>query len=91
MNELCRLAPTLAENGLFVIFKRLPKTRLIVLTTGAEIGVASSFSWRKLVSLHFFQGGNWCRFIFFMPKLVSLQEFKIVLVSFPDRSFSALK
>ena len=32
-SELRRLAPTLAENGLFVIFKRTKKTRLIILTT----------------------------------------------------------
>ena len=32
-NELRRLAPTLAENGLFVIFKRTDKARLIILTT----------------------------------------------------------
>jgi hypothetical protein len=32
-SELRRLAPTLAENGLFVIFKRNRKTRLITLTT----------------------------------------------------------
>jgi hypothetical protein len=32
-NELRRLAPTLAENGLFVIFKRNRQRRLIVLTT----------------------------------------------------------
>jgi hypothetical protein len=32
-NELRRLAPTLAENRLFVIFKRTEKARLIVLTT----------------------------------------------------------
>jgi hypothetical protein len=32
-NELRRLALTLAENGLFVIFKRSKMTRLIILTT----------------------------------------------------------
>jgi hypothetical protein len=32
-NELRRLAPTLAENGLFVMFKRTDKARLIILTT----------------------------------------------------------
>ena len=32
-SELRRLAPTLAENGLHVIFKRTDKARLIVLTT----------------------------------------------------------
>jgi hypothetical protein len=35
-NELRRLAPTLAENGLFVIFKRTMKARLITLTTRPE-------------------------------------------------------
>jgi hypothetical protein len=29
-NELRRLVPTLAENGLFVIFKRTDKARLII-------------------------------------------------------------
>ena len=32
-SELRRLAPTLAENGLFVIFKKAQKTRMITLTT----------------------------------------------------------
>ena len=32
-NELRRLAPTLAENGLFVMFKRTEKARLIIVTT----------------------------------------------------------
>ena len=35
-NELRRLAPTLAENGLFVIFKRTVKARMITLTTRPE-------------------------------------------------------
>jgi hypothetical protein len=35
-NELRRLAPMLAENGLFVISKRTKKARLIVLTTRPE-------------------------------------------------------
>jgi hypothetical protein len=35
-NELRRLAPTLAENGLFVMSKRTKKARLIVLTTRPE-------------------------------------------------------
>ena len=36
-NELRRLAPTLAENGLFVIFKRTEKARLITLTTRPQL------------------------------------------------------
>ena len=35
-DELRRLAPTLAENGLFVFFKRTPNARLITLTTRPE-------------------------------------------------------
>ena len=41
-NELRRLAPTLAENGLFVIFKRNQKTRLIILTTRPERHLADA-------------------------------------------------
>jgi hypothetical protein len=35
-NELRRLAPMLAENGLFVILKRTKQARLIVLMTRPE-------------------------------------------------------
>lgn len=35
-NELRRLAPMLAENGLFVMSKRTEKARLIILTTRPE-------------------------------------------------------
>jgi hypothetical protein len=35
-NELRRLAPTLAENGLFVLFKRTKQARVITLTTRPE-------------------------------------------------------
>jgi hypothetical protein len=41
-NELRRLAPTLAENGLFVIFKRSEKARLIILTTRPERHLAEA-------------------------------------------------
>jgi hypothetical protein len=41
-NELRRLAPTLAENGLFVIFKRSRKGRLIILTTRPHLHQAEA-------------------------------------------------
>jgi hypothetical protein len=41
-NELRRLAPVLAENGLFVLAKRTKKARLIVLTTRPERHVAEA-------------------------------------------------
>jgi hypothetical protein len=41
-SELRRLAPTLAENGLFVIFKRTEKQRLIILTTRPERHLADA-------------------------------------------------
>jgi hypothetical protein len=41
-NELRRLAPVLAENGLFVLAKRTKKARLIVRTTRPERHVAEA-------------------------------------------------